>query len=162
MPVAGTLLDFTAAPVKLGPLLSELKDGIDHNFVTEPCVLEWHSGTLDAASEPGGMKPVQRSTVPVAELRDPESGRGLVLSTNAPGLQVYTGNFLQGAAGKDAVTYEKHQSICLESQTFPNSVNIPSFPSPFIRPGEVYKHRMDLRFFQFGSDVIAWGDGALD
>lgn len=147
--VSDTPLDFSSGPV-LEERLNQVKNGIDHNFVIDSCCNEWNSGALDIASEPGGMKPVQMCTVPVAELRDPETGRGLVLSSNTPGLQVYTGNFLEGVSGKDGVQYKKHQSICLESQTFPNAVNIDTFPSPFLRPGEVYLHRMDVRFFSFG------------
>lgn len=160
-PVSGTVLDFSTE-VQLGPRLSQMDDGIDHNFITEPCGTQWRSANLDVASEPGGMKHENVRTVPICQLRDPDSGRGLMLSSNAPGLQVYTGNFLEGVAGKNGVEYRKHQSICLESQTFPNSVNEESFPSPFIRPGEVYRHRMDVRFFQFAADTIDWGDVALD
>ena len=178
--VSGTALDFTQACVQLAPRLLELPGGIDHNFViaTDACgsaaaaaeecgscsVIE---GVVRGASEPGGMvcvklglqqppfSEVPQGTVPVAELREPETGRGLVLSSNAPGLQVYTGNFLEGAPGKGGVVYRKQQSVCLESQTFPNSVNAEAFPSPFVRPGEVYRHRMDVRFFQFAGGAVA-------
>lgn len=152
--VAGTPLDFTQSPMRLDPRLRELADGIDHNFVIAAEASGAHGGSGSggggAAMEAGGMRPVEQGTVPVAELRDPESGRGLELSSNAPGLQVYTGNFLEGAPGKAGVVYCQHQSICLESQTFPNSVNVAAFPSPFIRPEEVYRHRMDVRFLTFG------------
>ena len=81
-----------------------------------------------------------------AELYDPGSGRSLTLRTNAPGLQVYSGNFLEGVPGRDGVTYAKQQSICLESQTYPNAVNTPAFPSPVIQPGETYRHLMVYEF----------------
>jgi aldose 1-epimerase len=78
----------------------------------------------------------------VAELYDAESGRAVTIESNAPGLQVYSGNFLEGVSGKDGVTYHKHQSVCLETQTYPDSVHHSAFPSPFLAPGQNYKHEI--------------------
>lgn len=81
-----------------------------------------------------------------AELRHEASGRALRLHTNAPGLQVYSGNFLDGVPGKDGATYSKQQSMCLETQTYPNSAKQPLFPSPWVSPGETYRHVMVYEF----------------
>jgi aldose 1-epimerase len=83
---------------------------------------------------------------PAAELCDSKSGRWLRLSTNAPGLQVYSGNFLDGVPGKGGVHHKARQSICLESQTFPNSTKQPLFPSPWVSPGQTYRHVMVYEF----------------
>lgn len=94
---------------------------------------------LTLGQRAGGMR---KGMCKAAVLYHPQSGRKLKLHTNAPGLQVYTGNFLEGVPGKDAVTYVKQQSICLESQTYPNAVNTPAFPSPLVQPSTTYVHRM--------------------
>jgi galactose mutarotase-like enzyme len=93
----------------------------------------------------GGMLPGQ--SLMATELFDAASGRGVRLFSNAPGLQVYSGNFLEGAPGKGGTKYKKHQSVCLESQTYPNAVNTPDFPSPWVRLGETYQHSMTYQFF---------------
>ena len=65
-----------------------------------------------------------------ARVRDPESGRVMEMFTTEPGVQFYTGNFLDGTLkGKGGVVYKKHQAFCLETQHFPDSVNHPNFPS---------------------------------
>ena len=84
-----------------------------------------------------------------AELRHGGAGRGLRVFTTAPGLQLYSGNFLGGVPGKGGLCYGPRQSVCLESQTYPNSVNEPRFPSPWVLPGEVYRHVMRFEFFTF-------------
>jgi aldose 1-epimerase len=81
------------------------------------------------------------------ELLEPRSGRTLRLRTNAPGLQVYTGNFLAGVPGKDGTVYKKCHSVCLESQAYPNSVNDDHFPSPWVEAGQVYTHTMAYELF---------------
>ena len=60
--------------------------------------------------------------------------------TTEPGIQFYTGNFLDGTIkGKGGVVYKKHAGLCLETQHFPDSVNHPDFPSTILRPGETYR-----------------------
>jgi aldose 1-epimerase len=140
--VADTDLDFVTRAVDLKTKLAALPDGIDHNFVVAPCGPD----SMQVASQPGGMM-MAGSCVPVATLYEPISGRGLELFSNAPGLQVYTGNFLAGVPGKHGQPYCKHQSVCLESQTFPDSVHHSHFPSPFVSPGQTYIHAMVFRFF---------------
>ncbi|MFD1733433.1 hypothetical protein ACFSC4_23185 [Deinococcus malanensis] len=62
-----------------------------------------------------------------AQLREPRSGRCLMVTTTEPGLQVYTGNYLNGIRGKGGQTYDQHWGICLETQHFPDSPNQPHF-----------------------------------
>jgi aldose 1-epimerase len=62
------------------------------------------------------------------------------MRTTEPGVQLYTGNFLDGSlTGKGGVVYGKHAGFCLEAQKFPNAVNTPGFPSVVLRPGETYR-----------------------
>lgn len=127
-PVAGTPLDFTK-PTAVGKRIDQLKGdpgGYDHNFV-----LRGRMGELRSA----------------AVLRDPVSGRTLEILTTEPGLQFYSGNFLDGKLkGKGGVTYLKHQGLCLEAQHFPDSVNQPSFPTVLLEPGQTYKQTTVHRF----------------
>ena len=74
-----------------------------------------------------------------AELYEPKSGRVLRVLTDQPGIQVYTGNFLDGSIkGKGGVPYQRRTAICLETQHFPDSPNHPSFPSTELKPGHPY------------------------
>jgi aldose 1-epimerase len=83
-----------------------------------------------------------------ARLTDPVSGRGLDLSTTAPGLQFYSGNLLDGTiSGPSGVLYRQSEAICLEPHNFPNAPNEPRFPSAVLRPGETYRSRTVYRFF---------------
>jgi aldose 1-epimerase len=71
----------------------------------------------------------------------------LVLECDAPGVQLYTGNFLNGQIGKNGAAYGKHAGFCLETQHFPDCVNQPKFESCVLSPNETYTHRMVHRFF---------------
>ncbi len=83
----------------------------------------------------------------VAELYELESGRSLILSSNYPGLQLYTSNFLSDSVvGKGAKAFKKRMGVCLEPQHFPNAPNEPSFPSPIISPDDKYQKKMILKF----------------
>jgi aldose 1-epimerase len=94
--------------------------GYDHNFVLDQ-------------SEAGRLKPA-------AELYEPKSGRVLKISTTQPGIQFYTGNYLDGTlTGKEGKVYRKNFGLCLETQHFPDSPNEPSFPSTALRPGETFR-----------------------
>jgi aldose 1-epimerase len=71
------------------------------------------------------------------------------LRSSEPGLQLYTGNFLDGTSkGKGGATYPRHAGLCLETQKFPDAVNHPGWISPVLRPGETYRHVMVHRFSQ--------------
>ena len=82
-----------------------------------------------------------------ARVTDPSTGRTMELSTDQPGVQFYTGNFLDGTAvGKDGKAYERRTGLCLETEGFPDAPNQPDFPSTILRPGETYSHTMVHRF----------------
>ncbi|XP_028806449.1 aldose 1-epimerase-like [Neltuma alba] len=81
-----------------------------------------------------------------AIVQDHESGRVMELSTNAPGLQFYTGNYVKDVKGKGGYVYEPHAALCLETQAFPDSVNHPNFPSTIVTPQKPYRHYMLFRF----------------
>jgi aldose 1-epimerase len=84
----------------------------------------------------------------VARLYDPRSGRVLSLESDQPGVQVYSGNFLDGrVTGKGGRPYPRHAGLCLETQAFPNAINVPAWRSQVIlRPGATYQHVMIHRF----------------
>ncbi|MED6158339.1 hypothetical protein PIB30_031861 [Stylosanthes scabra] len=81
-----------------------------------------------------------------AIVKDKKSGRVLELYTNAPGLQFYTGNYINDVKGKGGFVYQSHAGLCLESQAFPDSVNHPNFPSTIVTPEKPYKHFMLFKF----------------
>ena len=82
-----------------------------------------------------------------ARVHDPKSGRTMEVFTTEPGLQFYSGNFLNGSiVGKGGRAYEKHAGFCLETQHFPDSPNHPNFPSTVLRPGQEYRHTTIYRF----------------
>lgn len=127
--VANTPFDFRG-PKRVGQDLERLDNepqGYDHNFIVN--------------GVPGALRPVAR-------LRHPASGRKLSLEADAPGVQFYTGNFLTGArAGKGGKHYPKHAALCLESQAFPNSINVPEWEGQVIlTPDQEYRHVMVHRF----------------
>lgn len=126
-PVKGTAFDFTTEK-KIGASIHEVPGlGYDHNYV------------LDCGEEKSGLKHA-------AKLKDPSSSRVLDLWTNAPGMQFYTGNYVNGIVGKGGAAYGKHSGVCLETQGFPNAINQPNFPSVVVQPGEKYKHSMLFEF----------------
>jgi aldose 1-epimerase len=99
--------------------------GYDHNFVLKKPVGEWGAA---------------------AKLYEPHSGRLLDIFTTQPGLQFYSGNYLEGIRGKRGARYEKYAGCCLETQHFPDSPNHPAFPSTILRPGEHYRELTAMRF----------------
>lgn len=83
---------------------------------------------------------------PAARLRDPVSGRVLEVSTTEPGVQFYSGNFLDGAVvGKGGRPMRRGDGICLEPQTFPDAPNQPGFPAARLDPGQTYRHTIRFR-----------------
>ena len=123
--VAGTPMDFTK-PTAIGARIAQVEGGYDHNFV-----LRNQTGKVALA----------------ARVVDPKSGRIMEIFTDQPGIQFYSGNFLDGTVtGKGGVVYKKHQGFCLETQHYPDSPNRPNFPSVVLRPGETYKHVMIHKF----------------
>jgi aldose 1-epimerase len=123
--VKGTPFDFTSAkPIGRDLAQTGLTPvGYDHNFVVN--------------GEPTQLRPVAR-------LEEPKSGRVMTLSANRPGVQFYSSNFLDGStSGKGGARYVQHAALCLETQGFPNAINVPDWEGQVIlRPGETYRHTM--------------------
>jgi aldose 1-epimerase len=125
-PVKSTPLDFTQ-PTAIGARIDadyeqlRLGHGYDHNFVID-----------------------RKDSDPVlaARVREPTSGRVLEVYTTEPGVQLYTGNFLDGTiTGKGGHVYKQRFGFCLETQHFPDSPNHPDFPTTILRPGQTYHSR---------------------
>ena len=86
-------------------------------------------------------------TKPAARLTSPQSGITLEVYTNEPGIQVYTGNFLDGTVkGKKGITYNQRASVCLETQHYPDSPNKPQWPSVILEPGQTYNSECIFKF----------------
>jgi aldose 1-epimerase len=130
--VRGTPFDFST-PETVGARIGgddeqlRLAGGYDHNFV------------VDRVSN--------AELALAARLTDPLSGRGIDIRTTEPGIQFYTGNFLDGTvAGKGGVPHRYRSGLALETQHFPNSPNEPSFPSTILRPGAEHRSRTVYHF----------------
>jgi aldose 1-epimerase len=130
-PVADTPFDFRQ-PTAIGARIEQDDEqlqrgrGYDHNFV-----LNHPIGRLDV----------------IARVTEPVTGRVMEVLTTQPGVQLYTGNFLDGnIKGKGGQVYHKRSGFCLEAQHFPDSPNQPKFPSVTLKPGEVYRHTVIFRF----------------
>ncbi|GGP25680.1 aldose epimerase family protein [Silvimonas amylolytica] len=119
--VEGTPFDLRR-PASLGEVLAQthpqlaIARGLDHCYVPD--------------GEPGKLREV-------ATLFDPASGRELITATTERGIQIYTGNFLEGTVGRR--TYHAHDGVCLETQAFPDQVNMPSAEEVILRPGQTYQ-----------------------
>lgn len=133
LPVAGTPMDFTQ-PRRVGEEIDNFDfeqvkngNGYDHNWVLDS------KGDMDKIA---------------ATLFSPESGIGLSVYTDEPGIQVYSGNFLDGTVtGKGGTVYNQRTGICLETQHYPDSPNKPEWPSVILRPGETYNSHTVFSFF---------------
>ncbi len=127
-PVKGTPYDFTTAK----PIGKDLEAvggkpiGYDHNWVVN--------------GEPNKLRPNAR-------LKDPKSGRVLTLESDQPGIQFYSGKFLDGSNKGKGATYKQYDGLCLETQKYPNAINVPAWKDQVIlKPGQTYKHVMVHRF----------------
>jgi aldose 1-epimerase len=126
--VKGTPLDFTQ-PQIIGARIKELGGnpvGYDHNYV---------------------LNSTEKELPLIAKVTEPSSGRILEVYSDQPGVQFYTGNFLDGSIiGKDGKTYNQYSGFCLETQKFPDSPNHPEFPDCILKPGEMYKSTTIYKF----------------
>ena len=123
-PVKGTPFDFTT-PHAIGARIAQVPGGYDHNWV-----LNQTTGLHSAAT-----------------VYDPASGRTLEVTTDQPGVQFYTGNFLDGTlTGHNGTAYGKHAGFCLETQHFPDSPNQPKFPTTELKPGQTYHTTTEYKF----------------
>nr|WP_299384027.1 aldose epimerase family protein [Allomuricauda sp.] len=132
--VAGTPLDFTQ-PKPIGRDIAmdfeqlELGGGYDHNYVLN-----------ETPKNEDGLALAARVT-------EPESGRVMEVFTDEPGIQFYSGNFMDSSVnGKNGKPYVYRGAICLETQHYPNSPNQPNFPSPILHPGETYTSTCVYKF----------------
>lgn len=123
VPVKGTPMDFTEEKLLGKDIESDFVqvrygNGFDHNFVLDT------NGSLEECA---------------ARVFDPRSGIVLEVFTNEPGVQFYTGNFLDGTVtGKKAKVYNQRHGLCLETQKYPDTPNKPAWPSATLRPSETY------------------------
>ncbi len=132
-PVAGTPFDFRK-PTLIGARIRDSRDpqiaigrGYDHNYVL--------------------ARTVSATPRLHARLEDPASGRVLTITSNQPGVQVYTGNFLDGTvSGKGNTLYRQGDGIALEPQIFPDTPNRPEFGSARLDPGQTYRNVMTFNF----------------
>ncbi len=124
--VKGGPMDFTTAKM-IGKDIASVKGGYDHNWV-----LNKNGNALEEA----------------ATLYEPNSGRVMEVFTTEPGIQFYSGNFLDGTltGTKNGQKYIKHAALCLETQHFPDSPNEPTFPATILHPGETYKQTTIYKF----------------
>lgn len=126
-PVTGTPIDFTS-PKPIGKDLVAMGGdpaGYDHNLV---------------------LRSQTRTLARAARVTEPTTGRTLEVWTTEPGMQFYSGNFLNGQQGKGGVAYGRHSGFCLETQHYPDSVNRPEWPNTILRPGGRYHTVTEFRF----------------
>lgn len=124
-PVAGTPMDFNTMAL-IGSRIAQVSGGYDHNYV---------------------LRKKEGEFAKAAILYDPESGRQLTVETTQPGLQFYSGNFLDGTiTGIGGKVYKQHYGLCLETQHFPDSPNQPSFPSAILKAGTPYMQKTIFKF----------------
>ncbi len=124
-PVKNTAMDFITGK-KIGKDIGRVKGGYDHNFVID----KTDSGITLAAS-----------------VYDEATGRYMEVWTTQPGIQFYTGNFLDGSLkGRDGKKIVQHAALCLETQHFPDSPNQPGFPSSILDPGQTYRQTTIYKF----------------
>jgi len=122
--VNGTPMDFSPSHA-IGERIDQVEGGYDHTYVL------YNMGNL----------------LKVADFYHPSSGRGVEVFTSEPGIQFYSGNFLDGSlTGKNGIVYNKHHGFCLETQHFPDSPNQPDFPSTLVKPGEEYVYTTIYKF----------------
>ncbi len=126
--VKGTPMDFTTSK-KIGKDLANVTGGYDHNWVFQ--------------------KPENRFDM-IASVYHQASGRYMEVRTTEPGIQFYSGNFLDGTLKntRNGIKYVKHAGLCLETQHFPDSPNQPSFPTTILKPGETYQQ---ITVYKFGT-----------
>lgn len=133
--VAGTPFDFRN-PTPIGRHVAEVQHGGAGRATTDAGAGFDHNWVLEGV----GMRQV-------LTLTDPASGRKMIMSTNQPGVQVYTGGYLDGVSAKGAVgRYAAFSGVTMETQTFPDAVNFSHFPQALLRPGQTYENRMRFDF----------------
>jgi len=127
--VKGTPMDFTTGKT-IGKDIKNVKGGYDHNWMLN------RNGPDSYREEKA------------ASVYEPNSGRYMEVFTTEPGIQFYSGNFLDGALmhTKNGQKYVQHGALCLETQHYPDSPNQPAFPNTILKPGETYRHTTVYKF----------------
>lgn len=145
---AGSPFDFWSAPKPIGQDINagntQLRNGhgYDHNFILNPR----RCGTVCPEEEAAGTD-IYAAYTHAATLYCPATGIALDVLTTEPGIQVYSGNFLDGTVtGKRGEVYGRRHAVCLETQHYPNTPNTPSWPSTTLRPGQEYRSTTLFRF----------------
>ncbi len=124
-PVAGTPMDFTS-PKHIGTAITDVPGGYDHNYILR--------------GETGQRKKI-------AEVFEPTTGRVMEVTTTEPGVQFYSGNFLDGSiVGRGGVNYQKHTGFCLETQHWPDAPHWPEFPSVVLRETQEFRSETTYKF----------------
>jgi aldose 1-epimerase len=119
-----TVMDFRTSH-SIGERIADVEGGYDHTYVLN------NKGNF----------------LKVADVYEANSGRLMEVFTSEPGIQFYSGNFLDGSlTGKNEIVYNQHHGFCLETQHFPDSPNQADFPSTILKPGEVYTHTTIYKF----------------
>jgi len=123
--VTGTPMDFTT-PHAIGERIAQVEGGYDHNYVLSDNIV-----------------PLRQ----VVTVREPLSGRVMEVFTTEPGVQFYSGNFLNGKyTGSGNAVYNQHWGFCLETQHYPDSPNQPAFPTSILEPGQTYRQTTVYKF----------------
>ncbi|XP_068623030.1 galactose mutarotase [Battus philenor] len=128
--VGGTPFDLRT-PTRLGDAMEQGQNLFDDNF----CINTY--GNKDMSF--------------ISRVSHPQTGRYLEVFSDQPGVQLYTSNFLPAPdqpalVGKSGVGYRRHGAFCLETQNYPDAIHHPNFPSPILKPGEIYRHRVTYNF----------------
>ncbi|CAH2055670.1 unnamed protein product, partial [Iphiclides podalirius] len=128
--VGGTPFDLRT-PIRLGDAMSQGQNLFDDNF----CVNTFGNQGLNF----------------VSRVIHPRSGRSMEVHSDQPGVQLYTSNFLPAPdqpalVGKSGAGYRRHGAFCLETQNYPDAIHHPNFPTPILKPGELYRHRVAFSF----------------
>lgn len=122
----GTPMDFTESKT-IGSRIAKVPGGYDHCYVLN-------------------KKEGEKGLTLVAKVVEPKSGRTMEVYTTEPGVQFYSGNFLDGSNKRGNTAFTKHFGFCLETQHYPDSPNRPEFPTTVLKPGEKYEHKTVHRF----------------
>ena len=124
--VKGTPYDFTTKK-RIGDGLPSVGVGYDHCF----CV--------DGYADDGALRTI-------ATLEEPESGRKMIVRSTLPGVQFYSGNYIENIKGKNGFVYHAHDALCLETEAYPDAPNKVDFPSSIVRPGQKYNQVTQYAF----------------
>jgi aldose 1-epimerase len=122
--VAGTAMDFESEEAAIGSRINQVEGGYDHCYILKP----------------------SRGFRKYGRVHDPRSGRTMDVFTDQPGVQLYTGNFLDNVSGRSGQKYDKNWAFCLETQLYPDCVNQTHFPDCILKPGEIYTHTSSYQF----------------